>query len=202
MSFSKLRMSGIRIAGAAALLAALSGNATGTAIDHHAAVESYFLEHVRNWVTSPEVIEAVRAQNLSTANWSQDAIDAADKAWRSEMGSDANHRPRVQAVMDRDISAFLLARQRDAHWMIVEVIVMDAKGLNVGLSTPSSDYWQGDEAKFQETFGRGTDALHIDAVEYEADTRLLISQVNQAIIDPETGKPIGAVTVSINMNKL
>ena len=104
--------------------------------------------------------------------------------------------------MQRDVSHFLKQKQRAANWMIVEIILMDAKGLNVGLSTPTSDFWQGDEAKHQKTFQAGSHDPFIDEVEFEAGSGLLLSQVSQTIFDPDSGEPIGAVTVSVNMNKL
>jgi len=170
--------------------------------DHVAEVGAYFNQHVQSWINGPEIVAAIKAQNLETAGFDQAAIDAADKAWRAEVGSDTADRPMVEKVMQRDVSLYLKEKQRAADWMIVEIILMDAKGLNVGLSTPSSDYWQGDEAKHEKTFQAGSHDLFIDEVEYEADAGLLLSQVSRTIFDPDTDEPIGAVTISVNMNKL
>jgi hypothetical protein len=46
--------------------------------------------------------------------------------------------------------------------MITEMFVMDAKGLNVGQSDVTSDYWQGDEAKWQKTYGAGPGVVFVD----------------------------------------
>jgi hypothetical protein len=170
--------------------------------DPKAEVAAFFEARVADWVGGPEVVNAIKAQNERHAGLQQADIDALDLKWRAEIASDDNHRPFVAEIMDNELSGFLKARQRAADWMIVEIIVMDAKGLNVGLSTPSSDYWQGDEAKHQKTYQAGTDALFIDEVEFEEETGLLLSQANRTIFDPETGAPIGAVTISVNMNKL
>jgi len=40
--------------------------------------------------------------------------------------------------------------------LIVEVILMDERGANVCLSRETSDYWQGDEAKWKKTFVDGS----------------------------------------------
>jgi hypothetical protein len=165
-------------------------------IDHRASVKAYFQDNLAEWVKSPEM----RAQNGTTAAWTQADIDSADAEWRAEVVADV--RPNIDAFMEREISQFLRQKQREADWMIVEIIVMDGKGMNVGVSTPTSDYWQGDEAKFQKTFLEPEAGLFIDAIEYEAETQLILSQANSAIIDPDTGEPIGAITVSLNLNKL
>lgn len=176
--------------------------AQGAGPDHTAQVAAFFEADVADWIASAPVVDAIRAQNERHAHLSQEEIDALDQAWRAEIASESNSRPFVEEVMASPVSAFLKEHQRAADWMIVEIILMDAKGLNVGLSTPSSDYWQGDEDKHAKTYQAGSADLFIDAVEYEAETRLLLSQVNRTIFDPETGAPIGAVTVSVNMNKL
>lgn len=170
--------------------------------NHIEEVGDYFSKHVKSWINGPEVVSAIRDQNRETASFDQAQIDAADKAWRAEIGSEENTRPMVEKVMKRDVSLYLKKQQRAADWMIVEIILMDAKGLNVGLSTPSSDYWQGDEAKHQKTFQVASHDLFIDEVEFEAEAGLLLSQVSTTIFDPDTDEPIGAVTVSVNMNKL
>lgn len=170
--------------------------------DMHAEITSYFEENVAAWLDGPEVVAAIKAQNRDTRFLTQAEIEALDNAWRAEVASDDNVRPMIDEFMKRRVSAFLKEKQREADWMIVEIIVMDAKGLNVGLSTPSSDYWQGDEAKHQSTFQVASQKIFIDDVEFEPETGLLLSQVNKTIFDPATAQPIGAVTVSINMNKL
>jgi hypothetical protein len=169
-------------------------------IDHRASVRAYFQDNLAEWVKSPEIIEAVRAQNGATAAWTQAEIDAADAEWRAEVGQ--IQRPQIDAMIQNSVSQFLRQKQSAADWMIVEIIVMDGRGLNVGVSTPTSDYWQGDEAKFQKTFLQPEAGLFIDDIEYEPDTHLVLSQANSAIIDPDTGEPIGAITVSLNLNKL
>jgi hypothetical protein len=170
--------------------------------DPKAEVAAFFEARVADWVGGPEVVNAIKAQNERHAGLQQADIDALDLKWRAEIASDDNHRPFVAEIMDNELSGFLKARQRAADWMIVEIIVMDGRGLNVGVSTPTSDYWQGDEDKFQKTFLQPEAGLFIDDIEYEPDTHLVLSQANSAIIDPDTGEPIGAITVSLNLNKL
>ncbi|MFZ2099521.1 MAG: hypothetical protein WAU86_03050 [Oricola sp.] len=179
---------------------AAAGDAPGP--DHVDEVGRFFQDRVRSWVNGPEVVAAIREQNLRTVGYDDAAIKASDDAWRAEVGSEGADRPMVEEVMQRGVSLYLKQKQRAADWMIVEIILMDAKGLNVGLSTPTSDYWQGDEAKHQKTFQAASRDLFIDDVEFEPDSGLLLSQVSETIFDPDSGEPIGAVTVSVNMNKL
>lgn len=169
---------------------------------HQEEARAYFLENVASWVNDATVVSAVRAQNRLTRHLSDDEIESRDLAWRDEITSQGNDRPTVDAMLSGALSTYLKDRQRKSGWMVVEVIVMDGRGLNVGISAPTSDLWQGDEAKHLHTYQTRSASLLIDAVEYDASTGLLIAQVSKAIFDPASGLPIGAVTVSLNMNKL
>jgi hypothetical protein len=79
---------------------------------------------------------------------------------------------------------------------------MDANGLNVGQSSITGDYWQGDEAKFQKTFPNGADAVFIDEPEWDDDNKIWRAQMNMSIADPDNGKTIGAATVEFNLTEL
>ena len=79
---------------------------------------------------------------------------------------------------------------------------MDARGLNVAASGVTSDYWQGDEAKFRETFGKGPRAMHISEVEFDESSQTFQSQLSVPIVDPVTQEPLGAITVGLNAEQL
>ena len=82
-----------------------------------------------------------------------------------------------------------------------EIILMDDKGLNVGQNDLTSDYWQGDEAKFQKSYGAGAGAVFVDAPEKDESTQMLQSQASLTIVD-ESGKPIGAITIGVNLSEI
>ena len=79
---------------------------------------------------------------------------------------------------------------------------MDNHGLNVAQSVETSDYWQGDEAKWQKTYGNGSGDIHISEVEFDESTGSYQSQVSMPIKDPATGELIGAITFGINVQSL
>jgi hypothetical protein len=82
------------------------------------------------------------------------------------------------------------------------MFVMDEKGLNVGQSSVTSDYWQGDEGKYQKTFQVGANAVFIDEAEFNDDTKTWRAQLNFTVVDPASGKPIGAATIEMNLTEL
>lgn len=149
---------------------------------------------------SGNVVAAVKAQNTETSGYDQSKIDAMDKTWRAE--TDASDQPMIDKVLESPLSGYLADAQDASDGLFTEIFVMDARGLNVGQSDVTSDYWQGDEAKWQETFGAGAGAVHISALEEDDSTQTLQSQVSVTVVDPSSGAVIGAVTFGVNVEKL
>jgi hypothetical protein len=175
--------------------------APALAADQHVGPMKEFAEKTaRAWITDPTIIEAVKDQNKKNADLSQADIDRLDKQWRAE--TKVSERPLIDDVLSRAISKSLLGTKNSASGLVTEVFVMDNKGLNVGQSDVTSDYWQGDEAKWQETYLAGADAVLIDDVEFDESTQTFQSQLSLPIVDPDTGDVIGAATFGIDVDAL
>jgi hypothetical protein len=167
---------------------------------HVAPVKEFISQNVEAWLTDPVVVGAIKEQNAKTSGLDEAAIDKLDKEWRAQ--ATASDKPFVNEVLARELSKFLMEKKDGSQGMITEMFVMDAKGLNVGQSDVTSDYWQGDEAKWQKTYGAGSGVVFVDGVEEDESTQALQSQASVTISDPETGEPIGAITVGINLDML
>jgi hypothetical protein len=167
---------------------------------HVAPIASYVKANVAVWLADPIVVDAVKAQNAKNAGLAPADIEKLDKAWRAEV--DAPSKPMIDAILKNPLSAFLAAKKGDSKGLITEAFVMDDKGLNVGQSDTTSDYWQGDEAKWQKTFQAGPDAVFVDGIEKDESTQTMQSQVSVTIKDPSTGGAIGAITLGINFDAL
>lgn len=190
---------GIRHLAAVSIAAGL-GTVAPALADDQAAMQAFLDESIRSFAQAPEIIAAVRAQNASTAGYDQSEIDALDQQWRAEVGSADT--PMISAVLDNEASDFLRAQVDGSKGKITEAFVMDAHGLNVASALVTSDYWQGDEAKFSETFPKGPDAAHFGDVERDESTGTYQAQISLTLTDPETGEPIGAMTVGVNAEAL
>jgi len=184
---------------AATGLALLLCTPAGAQEDIRARAVADFIEgHVRPWVDDPAIVNAVLAQNAAHADLSRAEIDALDARWRAELSGKT--RPLIDALLSNPLSLYLKGRQRAAEGLITEIFVMDNRGLNVGQSDITSDFWQGDEAKWQRSFGAG--ALYIEEAARDDSTQLIQSQASLPIRDPRTGAPIGAITVGVNLGAL
>lgn len=183
---------------AATMAGAVSGAAQAN--EFEPALRDFAAKQVRVWIADAKVVAAIKAQNKETGAYSEEKIVSLDKQWRSETSQDA--RPLIDSVLKRGISDYLRSKKDETQGMVTEIFVMDAKGLNVGQSDVTSDYWQGDEAKWKETFLKGPDAMHVSEVEQDESTQSFQSQVSLPIVDPANGQVIGAVTVGVNVEQL
>ena len=167
-----------------------------SAEDISAQVKDIVEKDLRAWASDPALVAAVVAANAAHSALSAAQIDSLDKAWRAETGMAT--RPTIDPLLADPASQMLKAKVEASAGRISEAIVMDNRGLNVALSGVTSDYWQGDEAKFQETFPKGADAVHVSEVERDESTGTYQVQASFTVTDPATGAPIGAMTVGLN----
>lgn len=165
-----------------------------------AAARSYVENQAPEWLANPLIVRAINKQNAAHKSLSQADIDSKDKQWRSESVNGSG--PLIDSVMSNELSVFLQGIREESQGLITEVFIMDNLGLNVGQSDLTSDYWQGDEAKWQKTFKAGPESLFVDDVEMDESSQRYQAQVSYAISDPATGKVIGAVTIGIDAEGL
>jgi hypothetical protein len=138
----------------------------------------------------PEVLKAVREKNASRE--SMDEILRKDKEWAE------NTEHPLRKAQSRGACARRLQELTRDDALIVEVILMDARGANVCVSRETSDYWQGDEAKFQRTFGADKE-LFVDEPALDVSTGVYAIQLSMLVRDG--GAKIGALTLSLRVRQ-
>ncbi|WVM89396.1 hypothetical protein UMZ34_01655 [Halopseudomonas pachastrellae] len=75
-------------------------------------------------------------------------IHARDQQWQQEQANGSG--PLIDSVLNSPAADWLRARQAEHGGLISEILLTDQQGLNVAVSGLTTDYWQGDEAKFAE----------------------------------------------------
>ena len=143
---------------------------------------------------------SVQAQNDRLKDPDQAKIDALDAQWKAEREKD--DKPLIAATLSNPLSVYLARLQGRSLGLYAEIFVMDQHGLNVGQSSITSDFWQGDEGKFQKTFNVSKDAVFIDEAEWDDEAKIWRGQVSFTLTDSTGEKPIGAVTVEMNLTEL
>ncbi|MDX1484057.1 MAG: hypothetical protein R3229_06220 [Alphaproteobacteria bacterium] len=191
----------MKVTAAVALMLGVSlAQPVHAAADHEKALRSIVAEKILPWTRDAKVVDAIKAQNSKHASLDNAKIVSLDKTWRAQTKS--ADKPMIEGILGNDLSAFLKKIKADSKGLFTEIFVMDNKGLNVGQSDVTSDYWQGDEAKWKKTYLAGADAVHVGKVKKDESTQRFQSQVSVSIVDPATKAVIGAVTVGIDMEAL
>lgn len=139
------------------------------------------------------IIEAVKAENAKGKTLAE--IKAMDSKWKGTPGV-VDY---MKALMDSECGKHLNNIKEGADFY-AEIFVMDNQGANVAMTDKTSDYWQGDEAKFTESYKGGSGAVHISDVEFDDSTQAYLVQVSVPVKD--AGKVIGAITIGVDVDKI
>lgn len=142
------------------------------------------------WASDKTVIEAVRQRNAKRV--SLDDVKRIDAEWTAGR-ADANVREATTGACADRLRA--LAAQSPRYG---ETFVMDANGAVVCATQRTSDYWQGDEAKWSRAFTGG--AVFIDRPKLDDSSKSRLAQISLPIVDG--GKTIGVLTVGVHIDKL
>lgn len=147
------------------------------------------------------VVDAVKEANR-TATKSLDEIIKLDKRWRATEGVDGW----IGGFLNNPCATYLKKVQKEhkrgGRFLYAEIFVMDKQGNIVAESNKTSDYWQGDEAKFVKSFADGKGAIFIDKPSFDESTQTYLIQVSVPVLDPYAGGAIGAMTVGVNLEAL
>ena len=139
------------------------------------------------------IVKAVKAQNAK--GMSLKSIKEMDEKWKNTAGI-ADF---MKALMESECGLYL-RRVQKANPFYAEIFVTDNQGANVCQTDKTSDYWQGDEAKFKNSFSGGKGAVFVDEVEFDDSTQTYVSQVSVPVM--ENGKAIGAITFGVDIDNL
>lgn len=185
---------------ALAFFMSLSSSGASLANEYEPQLRDLFEQRLQTWLQNPMLIEAINKQNEDHADLTDAEIEKLDQDWRSQAKNGGG--PLVDRILANDASAYLLDKKNKSDDLVTEVFIMDNKGLNVAVSDVTSDYMQGDEAKWQKTYGQGVGQVFVDEVEFDDSSETFQSQVSATVVDPSSGKAIGAITFGINIEEL
>jgi hypothetical protein len=143
--------------------------------------------------TDPVIVAAVKAENAKGKTLDQ--IQSKDEKWKATAGI-VDY---MQALMDSECGRHLRQIQGSESYF-AEIFVMDNLGANVAMTDKTSDYWQGDEAKFKKSYNGGQGAIFVDAVNFDDSAQAYLCQVSIPVMDG--GKAIGAITFGIDVDKV
>jgi hypothetical protein len=138
----------------------------------------------------PELRKAVLAKNAEGE--SRQTIEARDHEWMR------NPNAPLRKALTGSPCATRLRERIAADSLVVEAILMDAQGANVCVSRETSDYWQGDEDKWQKPFVEGR-AAFVDEPAFDASSATYAVQLSVPVLDGT--KRVGALTLTLKVKK-
>ncbi|HYC71190.1 MAG TPA: cache domain-containing protein [Opitutaceae bacterium] len=141
----------------------------------------------------PVVVAAVEAQNARGASLPD--VQAADKRWMETAGTADFMKACIESPAGQQLRAW-----RKSRAYVAEIILMDRQGANVAITEKTSDYWQGDEKKFSESFKDGG-VVFVDKVRFDDSTQTYSVQVSVPVRGPD-GQPIGVICIGLDIEKL
>ncbi|MCC6581501.1 MAG: PDC sensor domain-containing protein, partial [Phycisphaeraceae bacterium] len=144
--------------------------------------------------TNPVFVKAVKEQNAKKATL--DEIKKIDDQWQK-----AEEELPIQKEKMSNVCAEEIKKVAGKLSAISETFVMDNQGANVGQNALTSDYWQGDEPKWQKSFNEGKGGLDVGKPTLDKSTDIVDQKVSLPIVDEE-GKVIGAICVGVKTGSL
>jgi hypothetical protein len=143
--------------------------------------------------TDSVIVNAVKEENAKKKTLEK--IKEIDEKWINTMGTDDLMNSLMNSACAQRLNSM---KKRNAFFE--EIFVMDNQGANVAMTDKTSDYWQGDEAKFIKSYTGGSGAIFISDVNFDDSTQSYLTQVSVPVMDE--GKAIGVILFGINVDKL
>jgi len=124
------------------------------------------------------------------------AIKKIDEQWQG-----AEDELPIQQQMQSNACAKHLIQIVKESPAIVEVFVMDDQGAVVGENQLTSDYWQGDESKWKNSFNDGKGGIDVGKLRLDRSSGAELQQVSLPLFDAD-GKVIGAITFGLAIARI
>jgi len=156
------------------------------------------VKKIEIWVTDPNLIAAVKKQ--SQAGLSLQLIKQRDLDWRAARKGEIAEPAFMKKTLNSDLAKWLKNKNRKARGQFPEIFLTDNQGANIALSRYTSDYWQGDEAKWQNAFKDGRGAVFYGEPKFDKSSKAMIVQVSVPV--KSAGEAIGVIVVGVKFSKL
>lgn len=149
--------------------------------------------------TNKDVLAAVVQQNNTNKNKPINQLKQIDEQW--QLAFKVGNLNFMKAVVNQAASRLLGQFSASSKDLLAEIIIMDERGYNVAVADMTSDYWQGDEEKFTQTFNMPAQTIYFDKIKYDASSKRFQVQVSAPLLHPQTQTSIGAITLGVDVDK-
>lgn len=155
---------------------------------------------IERWKRLPKLEDFLRKENTKAKRLSNNDIAERDKKWIKAFRENDFTYP--INLIDQGLSAQLREIKKQSLDVITEIIVTDARGLNVAISDMTSDYWQGDEEKFKEAYGKPATTQYFGDISYDESTKRFQIHLSVPLYAEETFEPLGVMIFGVDVEKI
>ncbi|MCP4982383.1 MAG: hypothetical protein GY935_18035 [Gammaproteobacteria bacterium] len=142
----------------------------------------------------PSIVRAVEIQNNQAISLAD--IKAFDESWKK---ADQDSNALIRRVTQNDVAKYF-QRRVENNPAIDEVFLTDNQGANVAAYPPTSDYWQGDEDKWTESYNNGTGVVYVGPLEYDESTQKTQVQISAPVVSQN--ETIGVLVLGVSVDYL
>lgn len=145
---------------------------------------------------NPSIVTPVNKQN--NKNMSLSEIKDIDDKWKS-----SKKLTPFKLSLQQNQAGLYLRSIVEKNKDINEAFLTDAKGANVAAYPATSDYWQGDEKKWSNSFNNGSGKVFIGPVEIDESTNKAAVQISAPVVDHLNGaQTVGVIIVGVTLDYL
>ena len=148
---------------------------------------------VQHMALNPTVIRATRRQN--DERLALEEIKKRDEAWKSTK----ELTPFKRRLQHNEAGRFLKT-QVSRNESFNEAFLTDNQGANVAAFPATSDYWQGDEEKWSESYRNGDGVVYLGELELDESTNTYAVQISAPVY--HLGRTIGVLVVGVTLDYL
>lgn len=163
-------------------------------------IKELLTRKIERWKRLPKIETLLKERNLKSRRFTTQEIAERDKKWsQAFLHDDFSYSIKL---VDQEMSAQLREIKKQSQDTITEIIVTDARGLNVAISDMTSDYWQGDEEKFTEVFSKPANTMHFGEINYDESTKRFQVHLSVPLYSEEKFEPLGVMVFGVDVEKV
>lgn len=166
--------------------------------------------------SSSDVLIRVQEANAQHGAWSRLVIQQLDDEWQRVVAAQQPLPAWMSEVLHNSLSQRLnswLDAQDDRY---TEAFITDAQGLLVASAQITSDYWQGDEEKFTQTFALAakpqnsqqsiswidTTGGSVGVIRFDDSSHRFLTHISFPLWQPGITRPVGVLTLGLNIEEV
>jgi hypothetical protein len=146
------------------------------------------IELLQNISKHPLIVDKIRVSNSNNSDLHLSKILEIDRKWRETERVDDF----IRSHLTNESSQYLIDFQ-EKHDEFVEIFITDIKGLVVGETNKTSDYYQADEPWWIKAYNQGAGNTFYGEIEYDQSAMAESIPIYIPVFDPVTNKAIGVI---------